>query len=69
MADSDEQPPKVNLIRIRENGPLEVHADLRIARDAAGFRATLCRCGASKNKPYCDGSHHTARFVAAGIMD
>ena len=32
----------------------------------APFRATLCRCGASKNKPYCDGSHHGVGFSASG---
>jgi len=26
----------------------------------------LCRCGASKNKPYCDGSHHDVEFAASG---
>jgi CDGSH-type Zn-finger protein len=25
-------------------------------------RATLCRCGKSKNKPFCDGTHITAKF-------
>jgi CDGSH-type Zn-finger protein len=34
--------------------------------EPAGFRATLCRCGASKNKPYCDGSHSAAGFNASG---
>ena len=24
----------------------------------------ICRCGESKNKPYCDGNHHTAKFIA-----
>ena len=26
----------------------------------------LCRCGASKNKPYCDGSHNEVQFRASG---
>jgi CDGSH-type Zn-finger protein len=25
-------------------------------------RVTLCRCGASKNKPFCDGSHAAVKF-------
>ncbi len=29
-------------------------------------RATLCRCGASKRKPFCDGSHAEAGFTASG---
>ncbi len=58
--------PLVNAIAIRENGPLAVHAQIEIDGAAAGTRATLCRCGASKNKPYCDGSHAGAGFVASG---
>jgi CDGSH-type Zn-finger protein/uncharacterized Fe-S cluster protein YjdI len=60
-----ESAPPVNLLRIRENGPLAVRAQLRIA-GASAFRATLCRCGASQNKPYCDGSHTAAGFTATG---
>ena len=61
-----EQAPIVNTVRVRENGPLAIHAPLTIAGVDAGFRATLCRCGQSQNKPYCDGSHTAAGFVATG---
>jgi CDGSH-type Zn-finger protein/uncharacterized Fe-S cluster protein YjdI len=58
--------PAVNAIVIRENGPLAVSAQIEIAAKAIGTRATLCRCGASANKPYCDGAHAGAAFVASG---
>ena len=62
----EEQAPQVNLIGIREGGPYAVRADLRLDGQAAQYRATLCRCGASKNKPYCDSSHHEVQFAATG---
>lgn len=61
-----EPAPIVNLVRVRENGPLAIHAPLEIDGADVGMRATLCRCGASKNKPYCDGSHTAAGFAATG---
>ena len=63
---AEEPAPAANIITVRENGPLAVHADLTIRGEKAGFRATLCRCGASSNKPYCDGSHTKAGFTATG---
>jgi CDGSH-type Zn-finger protein/uncharacterized Fe-S cluster protein YjdI len=62
----DEAAPPVNLLSVREGGPYAVRGELHLAGDGAGFRATLCRCGASRNKPYCDGSHHEAGFDASG---
>lgn len=61
-----EAPPVVNLVRLRENGPYAFHAPLSVGGEPAGLRRTLCRCGASRNKPYCDGSHHEAGFEASG---
>ena len=59
-----ESAPLVNAVRVRENGPLAFNAPLTIRGLAAGFRATLCRCGAWQSKPYCDGSHRKVNFVA-----
>jgi CDGSH-type Zn-finger protein len=57
----------VNTLRLRENGPLALEAPMLVGGAPAGsVRATLCRCGASRNKPYCDGSHAEAGFVASG---
>ncbi len=63
---AEEAPPLVNEARVRENGPLAFHAPLVIAGEPDGCRATLCRCGASRRKPWCDGSHATAGFTATG---
>jgi CDGSH-type Zn-finger protein/uncharacterized Fe-S cluster protein YjdI len=62
----NEDAPPVNLASVRENGPYAVRGDIRLEGQALGYRATLCRCGASQNKPFCDGSHHAAPFVASG---
>jgi CDGSH-type Zn-finger protein/uncharacterized Fe-S cluster protein YjdI len=62
----EEVAPPVNVTRIRENGPLEFHAALDVAGETQHFRATLCRCGRSQNKPYCDGAHVAAGFKASG---
>ena len=64
---TSEVPPAVNTLRLRENGPLSLEAPMLIGGVAASsVRATLCRCGASRNKPYCDGSHAEAGFTATG---
>ena len=59
-------------IRIRDNGPCLVDGnDVRLV-DAEGNEFsiprrpfTLCRCGHSGNKPFCDGSHNREGFEAA----
>ncbi|MBL8682360.1 MAG: CDGSH iron-sulfur domain-containing protein [Myxococcales bacterium] len=64
-----ESPPAVNTLFVRENGPYAVRAALDVGGDTSRYRATLCRCGQSKNKPYCDGSHVGASFRASGEPD
>jgi CDGSH-type Zn-finger protein/uncharacterized Fe-S cluster protein YjdI len=63
----EEQAPPVNLISVRENGPYAFRANVQLdGAPAFSYRMTLCRCGASKNKPFCDGSHNEIKFAASG---
>ena len=58
-------------IRIKPNGSIRVTGTVDIV-DAEGIILetktdfSLCRCGHSKDKPWCDGSHKEAGFQAAG---
>lgn len=61
-----ESPPPVNLAGVREAGPLAFRGELVMNGVPSGTRLTLCRCGASRHKPYCDGSHKDAGFGASG---
>jgi len=63
---AEERPARVNTARLWQNGPVEYRGDLRIAEHDSVKRAVLCRCGHSKNKPYCDNSHLEAGFEATG---
>lgn len=56
-------------IVIRNNGPLLVQSEDATLVDADGNDIAierrpfaLCRCGASENKPFCDGSHNRIGF-------
>jgi CDGSH-type Zn-finger protein len=58
-------------ITINNNGSIKVEGEFTVndaegnAFDLAGRTAIgLCRCGASQNKPFCDGSHRTAGFAS-----
>jgi 3-phenylpropionate/trans-cinnamate dioxygenase ferredoxin subunit len=57
-------------ITARRNGPYKVEGaidlyydDMQIA--VAQSPVFLCRCGASSNKPFCDGTHSKIGFQAA----
>ena len=54
-------------IRVTNNGPLVVDGDCLLIDRTGGIVAekgpfALCRCGGSKNKPYCDGTHKIIGF-------
>lgn len=59
-------------VTVRPNGPYRVEGLIQLV-DANGGQwdltgkpaVSLCRCGASANKPFCDGSHKTIGFEAS----
>ena len=70
---SKEKPAARNTVNVTYDGPLFVRGDLVIEdapADLAGtrFRAALCRCGQSKNKPFCDNSHEAGAFKDYGAV-
>ena len=61
--------PKPAKITPLKDGPVKVEGALELcAMDGSVSERKdvvfLCRCGASKNKPFCDGSHKPAGFTA-----
>lgn len=59
--------PDTTLMRPVRGGPMVVRGDVRVV-DAAGnticheTRVALCRCGNSRNQPFCDNSHRRRPF-------
>ncbi|HEV8611521.1 MAG TPA: CDGSH iron-sulfur domain-containing protein [Thermoanaerobaculia bacterium] len=58
---------EASVIRVVRDGPYEVlgaptltYSDGRICEESSFYR--LCRCGASKSKPFCDDSHLEVGF-------
>ena len=53
-------------INVAENGPLIMNGSIEVThpdgKKEVKSKAAFCRCGASNNKPYCDGSHVAANF-------
>lgn len=59
-------------VRCRPNGPLVIEGEFTLL-DHQGQpfplptnkpAIALCRCGQSKNKPFCDGAHKSCGFLA-----
>jgi uncharacterized Fe-S cluster protein YjdI len=54
-------------VEVLKNGPLMVYGNLKV-KDSLGNEhlrskvTAFCRCGASSNKPFCDGSHMKIGF-------
>lgn len=61
------EPVREPAIRVVKGGPYQLVGGIRIkddqgSRPQSAEHCTLCRCGASRNKPFCDGSHDEVRF-------
>jgi uncharacterized Fe-S cluster protein YjdI len=59
--------PDANVVSVVANGPLYISGEISVETldgtpVAKDYRLALCRCGASKNKPYCDNSHIAIGF-------
>jgi CDGSH-type Zn-finger protein len=70
-------PPSIGLVEdtvLRCSGPLWVRGGVRIeSQDGKAYearnRVTLCRCGASDNMPFCNGSHASIKFRDGLVPD
>ena len=58
-------------VTVRSNGPLRLEGDIAIFdQDGKAFglggrkAVSLCRCGQSQDKPFCDGSHNKVGFTS-----
>ena len=65
--------PRTNTATVTRDGPNYLRGDLvLLGQDGnivlADTRMALCRCGASQNKPLCDGSHRKTEFREAGLL-
>jgi CDGSH-type Zn-finger protein len=62
-----EPPQRPPMVTVTDNGPYAITGGIELMGVKFGDGAstehyTLCRCGASKNKPFCDGSHWDVGF-------
>ena len=60
-------PSRAPMVTVTDNGPYAVTGGIELlgvkfGEGASTEHYTLCRCGASKNKPFCDGSHWEINF-------
>ena len=66
-AEDTEEMHTETVVEVMENGPLLVYGTLHITnsdgtKETKNKTTAFCRCGASANKPYCDGKHRKIDF-------
>jgi CDGSH-type Zn-finger protein/uncharacterized Fe-S cluster protein YjdI len=69
---AEEAPDERATIRVVPDGPIRVRGQVRLTLPGGEVveetRLALCRCGKSRNKPYCDNSHVEAGFRDPGVL-
>ena len=69
---SGPEPAGTNSVHVEADGPLYVRGDLRIdvgdEEPLVETRVALCRCGLSRNKPFCDNAHVAGKFSDPGLV-
>jgi uncharacterized Fe-S cluster protein YjdI len=65
--ENTESVPVENTVEVAENGPLLIYGNLEIKLKDGSLKkqnkvTAFCRCGASSNKPFCDGTHRKIGF-------
>ena len=68
-----DQVPKGNTAKLTARGPTHLCGDLTLIREDDGVsfdhtQMTLCRCGRSANKPFCDRTHEKIGFADDGAL-
>jgi CDGSH-type Zn-finger protein len=64
----------VTKLTIKSNGSIKIEGEFELFDDKGNkfdvgerTRISLCRCGLSKTKPFCDHSHRDGNFIAESI--
>jgi CDGSH-type Zn-finger protein/uncharacterized Fe-S cluster protein YjdI len=63
--------PPLNTCLVMPDGPNFVRGQISLQVDETRLedtRVALCRCGASRNKPFCDNSHRRIGFASDGVL-
>ncbi|CAN5728382.1 hypothetical protein BH24ACT22_BH24ACT22_12030 [soil metagenome] len=71
---AEEPVPEDNSIIIAKDGPVYIRGDIEIKEHDGttlleDTRVALCRCGESRNKPFCDNSHKNSGFRDEGSLE
>jgi len=67
MTHTMDKKDQIARFRVIKSGPLEVNGNFTLKGSdgksiETGSVIYLCRCGGSRNKPFCDGTHNTNGF-------